>query len=156
MQPKLNLKQCTAAISQIKISGKGLDEAVQSVGLSVLQDEAINREPWLALKLLNALPKGSRRNALVDWFRKYGQIAVNLDKETAKTKPLLFVDGMKTDLEGAAKEPRWKCKPEKALTVEFSAAKLEAEVARMLLKVQDGQAKGSLPKDHPMVLGLLA
>ena len=59
-------KQLLSAIQNISITGKGMDDAVQSVGLEVIQHVEANGEVSLAIKLLKALPKGARSNALVE------------------------------------------------------------------------------------------
>lgn len=115
----LTVKQCNAAISNIKMNGKALDSAIQEVGLSVLQHCAANGEVSLAIKLYNALPRGSRRNALVAWFVEFGTIAVELDKKKAKTHPLVFNRLGVLDVEGAAEKPWYECKKERALADEF-------------------------------------
>lgn len=133
------IKQCNAAISQIKITGKGFDEAVQSVALDILQHVQQNREVSLAIKLLAALPKSSRGKALADWFQRFGMIEVNLDKATAKEFPLVFNKEGKTDLEGAVKMPWFKCKKDAPLAVEFDfAGKLSALLKHAAQAQKDG------------------
>lgn len=133
-------KQILAAISNIKMNGKALDASVQSVGLEVLEHVEAHKEVSLAIKLLAALPKGSRHKALADWFQKYGKISVNIDKATAKQFPLLFNKDGVTDLEGATKQEWWKCKQDKPLALEFNFA---AQLSALLERAARAQAGGA-------------
>lgn len=137
----MTVKQCNRAISNIKISGKALDQAVQEVGLSVIQHCAANGEVSLAIKLLNALPKGSRRNALVQWLVQFGPVQVELDKAKAKTHPLAYNKAGALDVDGATAKPWWTCKPEKALADEFDfASRLQALLKQAAKAAEDGKA----------------
>jgi hypothetical protein len=144
----LTLKQCAAAIQQIKITGKGLDDTIQSVGLSVLQHVEAHREASLAIKLLKALPKGSRSNALIDWMTQCGMLSVNLNKLTAKEFPLVFNKEGKTDLERAAAKAWYKWKPEASPVLEFDFG---AKLSALLKAVADAQAKGVTVKGVEML-----
>ena len=144
----LTVKQCNAAISNIKMNGKALDGAIQDVGLSVLQHCAANGEVSLAIKLLNALPKGSRRNALVQWLVQFGPVQVELDKAKAKTHPLAHNKAGVLDVEGAAAKPWWTCKPESALTVEFDFA---SQRQRLLQRAQKAMDAGKPVKGLDML-----
>lgn len=136
----LTTKQCNSAIANIKITGKALDQAIQDVGLSVLYHCGVNREVSLANKLLNAMPKGGRRNALVEWLTTFGMVTVNLDRESAKTHPLLFNRDGATDLEAAAAKPWWTCRPERPAHVEFNfAAKMTALLKQAQTAIAAGQ-----------------
>lgn len=135
----LNVKQTNAAIANIKINGKALDQSIQEVGLSVLHHVGENREASLAVKLLNAMPKGARRNALVEWFIRFGMIAVNTDKASAKERPLVFDRDGTTDLEGAAAKPWFTCRPERAAAEVFD---VEAKLRQLLKQLENARAKG--------------
>lgn len=132
-------KQILAAIQHIAITGKGLDQAVQSVGLDVLLHVDQHGEVSLANKLLKALPKGARAKALADWFQRFGKIAVNTDKATAKEFPLVFDKARTTDVELAASTPWYTCRQDKPLSVEFDFA---GQLASLIKRAQAAQAKG--------------
>lgn len=152
MTAQLSVKQCNAAISQIKITGKGLDEAVQTVGLSVLQHIEANREVSLAIKLLNALPKGARSNALVEWFIRFGMVKVNADKATKGQFPLLFDKERGTNLEGAVAKPWHKCRPERPASEVFD---LEAQVKALLKRAAAALKEGKEVKGGAELLAKL-
>lgn len=132
-------KQILTAIQHIAITGKGLDQAVQSVGLDVLQHVDQHGEVSLANKLLKALPKGARAKALADWFQRFGKIAVNTDKATAKEFPLVFDKARTTDVEQATTTPWYTCRQDKPLAVEFDFA---GQLASLIKRAQAAQAKG--------------
>ena len=136
-------KQILTAIQHVAISGKALDESVQSIGLDILQHVEANGEVSLACKLLRALPKGARAKALADWFQMYGKIIVNTDKATAKQFPLVFHKEGKTDLEGAAAKQWYKCKPDRPLADEFDFA---AQLTALLKRAAQAKAKGMTVK----------
>lgn len=132
-------KQVLAAIQNIAITGKGLDDAVQSVGLDVLQHVELNGEVSLANKLLKALPKGARAKALADWFQMHGKIIVNTDRATAKAFPLVFHKQGVTRLAEAAAKPWYKCKQDKPLAVEFDFA---GQLMSLLKRANEAASKG--------------
>lgn len=132
-------KQILTSIQHIAITGKCMDESVQSVGLEVLQHVEMHGEVSLANKLLKALPKGARAKALADWFERFGKIAVNTDKTTAKQFPLIYHKAGATNLEGAAAKPWHQCKKDKPLAEEFDFA---AKLASLLRQAAEAEKKG--------------
>ena len=135
----MNIKQTNAAIANIKITGKALDQGIQEVGLSVLHHVCENREASLAIKLMNAMPKGGRRNALIEWFIQFGMIAVNMDKATAKDRPLVFDRDRVTNLDGAAAKPWYTCRPERPAAEVFD---VEAQLRQLMKRLENARAKG--------------
>lgn len=120
------------AIGSIQSRGKKLDDDIQACGLSVLAHIEKCGDITLFERLFAAMPKGSRRNALVEWATKYGKLAVNLD-ESKKDKPFLYAKGKGTNIEGAMAEPWFNCKPEKPVDEEFDfAAKLQALISHAM------------------------
>lgn len=144
-------KQILAAIQNINIAGKGLDDAVQSVGLDVLAHVEAHGEVSLAIKLLRALPKGARAKALADWFMRFGKISVNTDRKAAKSLPLLYCKTGSTNLEGAAATPWYKCKQDKPLAEEFDFA---GRLAALIKAAQAAQAKGLPVRGADQLLAL--
>lgn len=127
------------AIASVANRGKKLDADIQKAGLSILNHIQANGEVSLANKLWHALPKGARRNALVEWFLKYGKISVNTNKEQAKEFPLVFRKDGKTDISGAQAQPWYDCKPEKAPIEEFD---FSAALARMIKQIKAATEQG--------------
>lgn len=126
-------KDIEFAINVIKVRGAEFDAAVQEVQLSVLHHADKHGDITLFEGLFNALPKGSRRNALAEHAVKYGCIAVNLDADPKKrkAKPFLHVKGKATDLVGAQAEPWFEMSPEKPVDMAFD---FKAQLLALLKK----------------------
>lgn len=137
-------KDIEFAINVIKVRGAEFDAAVQEVQLSVLHHADKHGDITLFEALFNAMPKGSRRNALAEHAQKYSCIAVNLDADPKKrkAKPFLHVKGKETDLVGAQAEPWFEMSPEKPVDMQFD---FKAQLAA-LLKKADKAANDPLKK----------
>lgn len=108
------------AIKSIENRGAKLDGDIQLTGLSVLAHIDQHKECSLFTKLFNALPKGSRRNALVAWALAHGKIVVNMDKDTSKDVPFSYDGAKTTKLEEATKQPWFEFKKEATPREAFS------------------------------------
>src|SRR5690606_7574440 len=87
--------------------------------------------------LVNAMPKGSRKLALVEWALAYGQVVV-LDKKTAKDTGRTFgLDRTKTlDLEQAIENPWMEFRAEPDPATAFDAQAAVQSVLRKLAKAR--------------------
>ena len=142
------------AIVSVATRGKNLDRDIQLAGLSILNHVQEHGEVSLAVKLLNALPKGSRRTALVQWFLMFGKISVNTDKATSKDFPLLFRKDGKTDLVGATETPWFDCKPEANIADVFNFQK---SFDTLLNRLKHAAASGQkIEGDQAMIDAVLA
>lgn len=142
------------AIVSVANRGKKLDADIQTAGLSILNHVQQHGEVSLCNKLFNALPKGARRNALVEWFLKYGKVQVNTDKATAKEFPLVFRKDGKTDIDGAVKQPWYDCKPEKAVIDEFDFSK---NLASLISHIKRATEQGvAIKGNEELVAAVLA
>lgn len=119
-----------AAIKSIQTRGAKLDSDIQLTGLSVLAHIEKYKEPSLFLKLFNAMPAGSRRNALVKWATTFGKVAVNMDKKTSKATPFLYNAEGVHELATAELKPWFTFKPEASPRETF-------DLDAWLLKAQD-------------------
>lgn len=135
----MDVAACNAAIASIAKRGAKLDADIQTVGLNILNHVAAHREVSLVIKLYNAMPKGSRRNALADWFQRFGQVTVNTDKASSKERPFLFAKDKTTDVQGAMAMAWYECKPEKELADEFNFA---AQLAALLKRADSAKEHG--------------
>ena len=131
------------AIASIKSRGAKLDADIQACALSILAHIDKHGDITKFTALYDAMPKGSRRNALVAWACEFGKIAVNLEPETKKLKPFLFKRDAETDLAGAADKPWFKFKPEKPVSEEFDFA---GSLQRLLQKAQKAKDAGQAVK----------
>lgn len=121
------------AITIIKHKGEQFDLAVQEVQLSTLNHAMLHGDITLWEGLFNALPKGSRRNALAEHAVKYGVLEINLDTDQKKRKAKPFLCNMKkvTDLVGAQAEPWFEMSPEKPVDMAFD---FQAQLLALLKK----------------------
>ncbi len=153
INPSMDKAGIEAAIKSITNRGESLDKDIQYTGLSVLAHIAEHKEVSLFVKLYNALPKGSRTNALVAWALAFGQVAVNLDKASKKDRPFLFLADKITDLKGAADKPWFDFKKPKDVSDEFD---FSAEVAAFQAKLSNWIKAGKVsPTDH-LAVGILS
>lgn len=144
MKPIMTIKQVNASIQNIKINGKMLDQAIQDTALSVIHHVEVNREVSLANKLFNAMPAGSRRNALAQWFFTFGMIAVNTDKASKKERPFIFDKEGTTNIEEAAKVMWNTMLKEKSVSEAFDPDKF---INMMQAKLKKLAKEGNLPED---------
>ena len=66
-----------AAIKSIRERGAKLDVDIHVAACSVMQHVCVHRNSTLITNLNNAMPKSSRRKALIDWFEKFTPMAIN-------------------------------------------------------------------------------
>lgn len=135
----VGVQQINRAIDAIQVRGKELDEAIQITGLSILHHIEVCGDYTIFKRLFDAMPKGARKNALVEWACMFGKVQVNTDKKSAKDMPFLFNKFGKTDLEGAAAQPWYTFKQEKPPVEEFN---LYAALANVRKQLAQAQTKG--------------
>lgn len=140
------------AIKSITNRGASLDKDIALTGLSVLAHIAQHKEVSLFQKLYAALPKGSRSNALVAWALQYGQIAVNMDKDTKKARPFVFDGGKTTDLVEATKKPWFDFKKPKDVADEFNP---ELAFLNFMARIEAGIKKGTIAEGDSFIAGLV-
>ncbi len=110
----------TKAINSIAGRGAKLDHDIHVAGVSVLAHASEHGDTTLCDKLVQAMPKGGRKLALVEWMLAYGQIAKldpKLDKDAIAAGRLFKLDRSRTYNEVGAVEKSWtEFKPEAAVT----------------------------------------
>ena len=117
------------AIKSIGNRGAKLDESIQLAGLSVLAHAAEHGDTTLADRLVAALPKGSRKLALVEWMLAFGKMRKldnKVPEEATRIKAggIFKHDGSRTlDMDGAEAKPWHEFKPEAAISTTFDAQK---------------------------------
>lgn len=134
-----------AAIKSIATRGAKLDESIQIAGLSVLAHVTEHGDTSVADNLFNAMPKGARRLALVEWMLAFGQLRT-LSAQTKEEKQrialgqVFAIDRSKTlNLEGAAEKPWHEMRKEAAPAVVFDA---QAQVKALLTRLQKAITEG--------------
>src|SRR5574337_235497 len=113
----------------IKGRGAKLDADIQTAGLSIINHVAEHGDTTLADRLFDAMPKGSRRVMLAEWFMAFGMIRT-LDKKASEDKAALAagrhfkIDRTRsTNLDGAEAKPWFEMKPEQSAAEAFDVQK---------------------------------
>lgn len=106
MTKYLNASQMDKAIKSISTRGAKLAADIQVAALSAINHLAEHGDPIYINRLYLAMPAGTRKSSLGQWFVAYGAVAVNEDKATKATMPFVKVKGAKVDLIGGT-ECQW-------------------------------------------------
>lgn len=100
-------KDIIAAIADVSTTGKKLDEMIWVAAASIVAHVEGNREVTLVNKLIEAMPKGSRVNALIAYFDAVSMAQYDTDEKTFK-----FAKSKTTDQELAQTKSWVEYKPE--------------------------------------------
>lgn len=129
------------AITSIGVRGGKLDNDIQHVALSVLAHGASEEnggcgDTTLLDKLVQAMPKGSRKLALVEWALAFGQVRkLDSKSEAAAIKAgrvFGFDKTRKLDLQGATDKPWHECRKEPSPMTAFDVhSAMKSVMARM-------------------------
>ena len=130
------------AINSIARTGKTLDDKIQEMAIVCLVQADKHGNVTLGNMLWNAMPQGSRRNALGSFLMQYGKFRINAGKDKDTNRFRLNKEGL-TNLEAAKKHPWFNFKPEKALEREIDLHLLLRNVVR---KIQAASSKGQVIK----------
>ena len=151
----MNIKDLSSKIKLIRTNGAKLDALIQEVAVGCIEHAAEHGDVRPANQLWDAMPNGSRRNALGMYLCQYGAIRVNTgkDKDQARFK---FKKDFETDAAKAARVMWYSFKPEKDLAEEFNLhGKLQSLLKAYNKALSDGQAIKATP-DEIQVLESLA
>lgn len=145
MQTKLitESKALNAAIDSIAKRGARLDADIQVAGLSCI-DQAIKHGNTLPMdRLYNAMPKGSRRLALVEWLLAFAPVTVldkRADKDAIAAGRVFKLDREKgSDIEAADATPWHEFKKEREAVDAFDVL---ASVESLIKKWEAAMKKG--------------
>ncbi len=151
----MDIKQLNSKIKLIRTNGAKLDALIQEVAVGCIEHAAQHGDVRPANQLWEAMPNGSRRNALGTYLCQYGALRINTgkDKEAARFK---FQKDFETDVTAAKLVMWYSFKPEKDLAEEFNLhGKLQSLLKAYNNAVSDGQAIKASP-DEIQVLESLA
>ena len=143
----MDIKQLSSKIKRIKTNGAALDALIQEVAVGCIEHAAAHGDVRPANQLWDAMPKGSRRNALGMYLCQYGAMRVNTgkDKEQSRFK---FKKDFETDAAAAARVMWYSFKPEKDLAEEFNlSGKLQYLLKAYNKALSDGQAIKATPDE---------
>lgn len=93
-------------IAGIKLRGAKLDIDIHSAACASLNHAALHNDPTLLNRLVLAMPKAARRNAVVIWAIKFGNVALN-DGANKDEFPLVYMKDKKANIDAAVAEPFW-------------------------------------------------
>ena len=151
----MNIKELSSKIKLIRTNGARLDALIQEVAVGCIEHAAEHGDVRPANQLWEAMPNGSRRNALGMYLVEYGAMRVNTgkDKDQARFK---FQKDFETDITKARAVMWHNFKPEKDLAEEFNlSSKLQSLLKAYNKALSDGQAIKATP-DEIQVLTSLA
>lgn len=138
------------AIASIALRGANLDRDIHIAGVSALAHAASRAneghgDPSLLDKLVNAMPKGSRRLALVEWILAYGQVRKLVPSDKADNEAIkggrifAFDKERKLDLASAEATPWHEFRREPSIQTAFDA---QAAVKSIIQRVNAAAQKG--------------
>jgi hypothetical protein len=136
-------KEIMKAIDGIQRTGKKLDEQIHVCAVSCLAHAEQHGDVTLCTRLAHALPKHSRRKALIYWFTQFGPLTYS-EKEN-QFKVLKSEKVKPYEVERASNTPFWDYTPEKNVEP-FTVAALLKLVQR---KFKQAKEKGEL-KDNDL------
>ncbi len=135
------------AIKSIAVRGQKLDYDIHVAGTSCLQHIAEHSNTTLLNDLVNALPKGARKHAFVEWALAYGSVRT-LDRANpadadriAKGQVFALDRSKQFDLDGAIANAWYNFMPEPDLLTTFDVHKAVAQLVKRVTKAsKDGAA----------------
>ena len=137
-----NVTEINKAIASISKRGKQLDNDIHVAGVSCLKHCDAHGDSTLLDKLVQAMPKGSRKAAFCEWALAYGNVRM-LDRENKADKSaieqgrLFAKDKSKTYDEAGAIANKWyDFKPEPDLLTTFDASAMVTSMMKRLAKAQ--------------------
>lgn len=111
------------AIDSVNGRAKRLMGDYQTVGVQALMHLKEHRDPVYVGRLVNGMPKGTKRNSMVSWLLAHGALKVNVDAGTKQILPLAFDKTKETNPEAALADPWTEHMPEKAIDSVFDLSK---------------------------------
>ena len=151
----MDIKQLNSKIKLIRTNGAKLDALIQEAALGCIEHAAEHGDVRPANQLWDAMPNGSRRNALGMYLCQYGAMRVNTgkDKDQARFK---FKKDFETDITKARAVMWHSFKPERDLAEEFNlTGKLQGLLKAYNKAISEGQTIKASP-DEIQVLTSLA
>ena len=152
----MNIKDLSSKIKLIKTNGAKLDALIQDAAIGCIEHAAEHGDVRPANQLWDAMPNGSRRNALGMYLVEYGAIRINTgkDKDQARFK---FKKDTETDLTAARAVMWYSLKVEKDLAEEFNlSGKLQSLLKAYNKALSDGQAIKATPDEIQVLTSLAA
>ena len=152
----MDIKQLMQKIKLIQTNGAKLDALIQDAALGCIEHAAEHGDVRPANQLWEAMPNGSRRNALGMYLCQYGAIRINTGKDKDQSR-FKFKKDTVTDITAAASVMWYSFKPEKDLAEEFNlSSKLHGLLKAYNKALSDGQAIKATPDEIQVLTSLAA
>ena len=142
---KLTKHEIEVLINDVRHSGKALDDKIQEAGLACMQHASEYGDTTLTDKLFAAMPKGSRRLALAEWFFAFGQMRPLVKSNPDDAKRIEMGQTFALDrtrelqLAEASAKPWFDCKKEAPVSDAFDVI---AETRRLLARIEKATKDG--------------
>lgn len=141
----LDAKKTAALIVSIGKSSARMNENIHVAACSALAHHAEHGDVTLLNKLVAAMPKAARRNALYAWALAFdGRLQMNLGKDKAdrEANPLKHAKGDGTvDIAGACEMPFWDYAPESQSYHQFDLDKALQALLKRAQKAMEEEAQ---------------
>lgn len=147
----MELKQLKQLITRIRTSGNKVDAMIQEAALACILQAEQHGNVQPANDLWQALPNGSRRNALGVYLIQFGKFRINTGKNKDEQRFRFNKQG-KTDMEGAQATMWYETRKEKALEREFDFTARLMSVLRAYKKQLNTPEGVELNTDEARVL----
>lgn len=154
----LNAQAIDKAITSIKTRGANLDKSIWECGVSCLAHASEHGDTTLLDKLVNALPKGTRKVAFVEWVLAHGQVRlldnkVKAERVRIKAGATFILDRERTlNLEGAMQKSWVEFRPEPAVQTAFD---LQGSVASLVKRYESAVKNGLTVENKDAALATL-
>jgi len=125
--------EVTKLISSIEGRGKKLDADIHRCAVSCLYHADKHGDVTLLQKLIEALPKSARRNAVIGWACAFGKFAPSEDG-----KSVVFNREQESDIDQAMSIAPWEFAPEQ----KFRPFDLDKELDKLLKKAIEAAESG--------------
>lgn len=89
----MSVADTNKSIDSIARIGAKLDTQIHHTAVSALAHHATHGDVTLINRLVNAMPKSARKNALMAWSLHFGGLMQNTDKSSREAAPLLHDKG---------------------------------------------------------------
>lgn len=126
-------KLLNKAITSIRGRGKKLDKDIHIAAVSCIAHIKKHRDVTVANSLIDAMPKGSRTNALRAFLEHFGQVSYD-----EKAKAMVFDRDKTADVQGAIEKPWTEFKPEPV----YTSINISAELNRLLSRISKAEKAG--------------
>jgi hypothetical protein len=123
----MNTSELMTAIDAWTAKGKQWAEEGHTLALSILAHHTETGDIGPVNRLLTTMPKGTKRNAMAEWFLAFGKLSVTDDK----SRPMKHDKTKEAKLEDAKATPWYEFQPEKEIVEVFDLqAALKSLLAR--------------------------